>query len=220
MKEPFWKQEKAEEDLEPLLSKVKAHQPELLERFPRDVHRIMAVALPTLVVRYQEGLTGKVVRETLGEQFGVKCEYLEDDLPLSGLTFASDCLVVVLVDTQHGPEAARFTLAHEAGHLATEFMPRLEKDKLGNARVVMVDTAESVTMSGRPVSKRETVANACAAALLAPMDEVRKLFPDEPREDAVERVQTRFGLSRVAATIRLMELGLIPQARIQGQAPL
>jgi Zn-dependent peptidase ImmA (M78 family) len=219
MTAPLWKQEKAEADLEPLLRRVRAVSPGLLEEFPRNLNEILAAALPSLMVRRKDNLVGADVKAVLQKELDIKCEFIKDDQQLSGLTFATDQFVAIFIDTQFGEEAARFTLAHEGGHLATEYIPHLEKGALAGARVLRADPLENLAATESKKSpRREVVANACAAGLLAPIKAVQDVTAAGPL-DLVETVRLRFGLSHQAATIRLMELGLIPQARLAGQAP-
>ncbi len=132
---------------------------------------------------------------------------MADTQALSGLTYATDKLVVIFVDTQFGDEAARFTLAHEAGHLATEYVRRLERGELLDARILLAGPAENMGRT-RASPRREVIANSCAAALLSPMAEVRRVVTEAGAKEAVDAVRYTFGMSRQAAAIRLEELGL------------
>jgi Zn-dependent peptidase ImmA (M78 family) len=88
----------------------------------------------------------------------------------------------------------RFTLAHEYGHHA-----------LGHG----YGPPDSIwTIYGRPLKSREVAANAFAAEFLAPETAVRAFVDHEPTLETVGRVAGHFGLSLLAALIRLGNLGL------------
>lgn len=203
----LWKQARAEADLEPLLRRVRGLDPTVLDRFPRNMEHILALGLPSLMLREIPGLRGADVKRVLREELGIHCDVVGDAQELSGLTYATDKLVVIFVDTQFGDEAARFTLAHEAGHLATEYVRRLERGELADARILLADPAENLGRT-RASPRREVIANSCAAALLAPMAEVRRVVAEAGASEAVDAVRYTFGMSRQAAGIRLEELGL------------
>lgn len=215
----LWKQEKAEADLEPLLRRARDVDPALLARFPHNVEQVLSAALPSFMLRKIQGMTGANVKAALLDELGVQCDMIDDDQELSGLTYATDHFVVVFIDTQHGEDAARFTLAHEAGHLATEYVARLERGELVGARILRLDPMENLVATGKGAPRREVIANSCAAALLAPIAAVQRACESLGEQDPVDVVRETFGMSRQAATIRLMELGLIPQARLPDQAP-
>jgi hypothetical protein len=213
MRPPLWKQEKAEADLAPLLQRVRNIDAALLDEYPRNVRMILSVGLPSAAIRQVENLCGASVMAALAREHGIECAVLPDDQPLCGLTYASDRLVVIFVEKHQDDASLRFTLAHEAGHLATEYLPLLERGELEGLQLLMADPLTNFTSNGKKPPRREVVANSCAAALLAPMDEVRKLHAYARADDAraVQLVSERFGFSRLSAAIRLMELGLIPQ---------
>ena len=129
----------------------------------------------------------------------------------------------VLLETKYGPENEAFTLAHEMGHLAKEFLPMrmvgrsqlelfdgacsaefLHADPPGNVGAV---PSSKETRLQRAAWLREVVANKCAAELMAPYSAVTQMLRGV-RGGAVELLMRRFGLPRRAAELRVGELGL------------
>ena len=98
----LWKQAKAEADLEPLLRRVRVLDPTVLDRFPRNMEHILALGLPSLMLREIPGLRGADVKRVLREELGIHCDVVGDTQALSGLTYATDKLVVIFVDMQFG----------------------------------------------------------------------------------------------------------------------
>jgi Zn-dependent peptidase ImmA (M78 family) len=95
---------------------------------------------------------------------------------------------------QHPVGRQRFTLAHEFGHHV-----------LGHGS----GPPDSIwTIYGKALKSREVEANAFAAELLAPAAGVRELVDGEPTLETVGRVAGHFGLSLLAALVRLSHLSL------------
>jgi hypothetical protein len=235
-----WKHKKAESQVEPLLSRAARLDPELTREFPRSVEAVLAAAMPVSFERYA-GLRMRTVVDILGDSYSIDARaLLEDgDSALAGYTFARGQTAVVFSDSQYGEDFERFTRAHEASHLAVEYLPVLDRARqpqlFGGQPVPEIFArrdppdhifmgAESDTNSGgsgdpsnlRRDPKawlREVIANACAAELLAPYREVGHVAAGlPPGSDLVEAIRRRFGLSRSAAKVRASDLGLLDGA--------
>lgn len=231
-----WKHRKAETDVEALLRSAARLDPSLVTTYPRPVKDILCAALP-VAFECHRGLTAKIVVQVLGDVYGVDhSELLEEgDGALGGYTFARGELAVVFAEIQYGESFERFTIAHEAAHIAVEYLPQLARGRQaelfgGTQQPALFARRDppghffSGTSNGndRPTADyerlradhaawlREVVANACAAELLAPHREVTRALTGLGTNDRVATVQERFGLSRRAAEVRLSELGLIP----------
>lgn len=230
-----WKLRKAEADVERLLQRASAIDPEIVRRFPRSVRDILCASLPVSFECHRQ-LTARKVVEILGDLYGVDHRQLLDDGdgPLAGYTFARGETAVVFAESQYGEGFERFTLAHEAGHIAVEYLPMLAKsrqadlfggerapayyarrDPPGHLFIGDASGSESKTrdadyarlQSDRKSWLREVVANACAAELLAPHRDVTRFIGSlSPHADKRAALQMQFGLSRQAAEVRLREV--------------
>jgi Zn-dependent peptidase ImmA (M78 family) len=103
---------------------------------------------------------------------------------------------VILVNQTDHPNRKRFTVAHELGHFVQKSEDAFE----------YVDRRDTLSTMG--VSPDEMYANAFAANLLMPEEEVKRLH-NEKTSDL--EMALRFGVSREAMSIRLSSLGLTPQ---------
>lgn len=101
---------------------------------------------------------------------------------------------VILVNQFDHPNRKRFTVAHELGHFVQKSEDTFE----------YVDRRD--TLSSMGVSPDEMYANAFAANLLMPEDEIKRLIKEEKTSDL--EMAMRFGVSREAMKIRLSSLGL------------
>lgn len=133
---------------------------------------------------------------------------------LSGaLIKVPDVAPEILVDTEDPPARRRFTCAHELGHFAQRKMDEAYRFLDGDADVYVF---------GRPkdtdsFSEEEAFANAFAANLLMPEDQVRKVynwaqqsvFDGEP--PPLWYMAEKFGVSTEAMKWRLVNLGLREQ---------
>lgn len=233
-----WKHRKAESQLEPLLRRAAALDPELASAFPRPVKDILCASLAVSFESHR-ALTARVVSAVLSDVYGVNDREAlpQGDSPLAGFSYARGDVAVVFSDPQYGDGFENFTIAHEASHLAIEYLPRL----LAPQQVELFGDASKPTFYARrdppehffvgkdpapaPGSDlwseyarlradrntwlREVVANACAAELLAPHRELGRFVRSLPSgADHHAEVRARFGLSKRAAEVRLAELGL------------
>jgi len=232
-----WKHRKAEEQLEPMLRSATKLDPELVTTYPRAVKDILCASLPVAFESHR-GLTSAAIVEVLGDVYGVDHrELLEDgDTPMAGYTFARGAVAVVFSDSQYGEGFERFTVAHEAAHIAVEYLPALRRaaqpDLFGAPKAPILFARRDPPghfLAGRdptPIGSsdlarqyerlradrnallREIIANACAAELIAPHREVRSVLRSfAPGTDGVDAIQAHFGLSRRAAQVRLADLG-------------
>jgi hypothetical protein len=233
-----WKHRKAETEVEPLLARAARLDGSLVHTYPRQVKDILCATLPVAFESRHE-LTARVVVEVLGDVYAIDHRDLlaDGDGPLAGYTFARGNTAIVFSDPQYGEGFERFTLAHEASHLAVEYLPLLagarqaelfggtgapaffaRRDPPGH---IFVGTAGRPTGTSDMVHQyarlradknawlREVVANACAAELLAPHREVSRVLASMVQgADARATIQSFFGLSRRAAEVRLADLGL------------
>jgi hypothetical protein len=230
-----WKLRKAEVDVERLLQRASAIDAEIVRRFPRSIRDILCASLPVSFECHARLTTRKVV-EVLGDLYDVDHrELLSDgDGALAGYTFARGEIAVVFAESQYGEGFERFTLAHEAAHIAVEYLPMLarsrqaelfggerppafyaRRDPPGHLFVGDVagpdakrgDVDYARLQSDRKAWLREVVANACAAELLAPHREVSRLLASlDAHADQRAAIQDHFGLSRQAADVRLREV--------------
>jgi Zn-dependent peptidase ImmA (M78 family) len=231
-----WKHRQAEREVEPLLRAAALVDASVIQVFPRPLVDILSAALPALDVYEVEDLTIEVIKRTLRDQFGaevLRCQPATSSSSVAGFTFANARRVVVFVETKHGPDVGRFTLAHEAGHIVKEVLPRLASSNapmlfpdepflshddsleiIASGAGVPVDLADDdevrALRARRSSWMREVVANILAAELLAPWREVEKIArAAEHSDEAVSVVRDCFGLSQRAARIRLEELQLL-----------
>lgn len=241
MNSTAWKVARAEDEAAPLLRRAAAMMGDesLSSVFPRDICSILQLAVPGFSSYRVPDLTSRKVVEHLREIYGIDgTKLLENgDAPLGGFTYAAQGRVIVFVETSHGPAFELFTWAHEAGHIAKEFLPLLNPPQLDIfappppppyfAHRCSVDVIrgaggfgftdreqEARFRAGHLEAKsreRETIANSIAAALLAPADAVRQVIREAPSTEPSRLLQKKFGLSASAAEIRLKELDLAPQ---------
>lgn len=112
---------------------------------------------------------------------------------------------IIVVNAAHHPNRRRFTAAHECGHLVLH----------GDRGRVFVDASPVFFRDDRSaegIDHQEVEANAFAAELLMPEEELRARVarPIDVMDDlAVRRIAAQFAVSAQALTIRLTKLGLV-----------
>ncbi|MBP2362873.1 MULTISPECIES: helix-turn-helix domain-containing protein [Streptomyces] len=131
------------------------------------------------------------------------------DLPvqaaLSGATWQSDAFRIVLLATTQEWTRARFTLAHEVGHLL--------------ARDAQDLRADAVPEPGRQKDYSEVRANVFAAHFLMPEAEVRAVWErtvtdrNAPTDAELSELVVAFKVSPSALAARLHRIGLLDTAR-------
>lgn len=126
--------------------------------------------------------------EELAHSLGVIIRKAPAPPGLYGALFLLRGRTYVLLSTRQSPERARFTLAHELGHLL--LMPR----------------AASLCYAPHRRDAEERVADRFAAALLMPRELVQYYWT---RGEAFTSLAARFGVSYTAMHKRLAELGLV-----------
>lgn len=230
---PTWKLKQSEAEVDRFLERVTRVDPSLPGQRPRAVEHLLSATFDVAIERCPT-LTLHVVAETLA-RLGISDPDLGtvDAQPLAGFVFGRGDDVVVFTSTAFGPESERFTLAHEAGHLVLEHLPRLDARGQGNLfgdelvpAVLAARDPPSHLFGGDDIAARsakgstqdpaqwlrEVKANAFAAELLAPYREVQRVAgPLKSDAERVDAVRARFALSRRAAEIRLSEVGLVRQ---------
>ena len=102
---------------------------------------------------------------------------------------------VILVNETDNPNRKRFTVAHELGHFVQKSDDAFE----------YVDRRDTLSTMG--VSPEEMYANAFAANLLMPEEEVKRLHSEKASD---LEMALRFGVSREAMRVRLSSLGITP----------
>lgn len=136
------------------------------------------------------------------ERLGAQVVYLNvgDRDPVEGAFLRRKGRSFILINSAKGTRRARFTCAHELGHLRL-----LDPDE----DVEFVDTEQTIT---RPKDYEERMACVFAAELLAPADGIQAVVEStENIEEWVGTLVRQYGISPKAATIRLAECGLISQ---------
>jgi Zn-dependent peptidase ImmA (M78 family) len=143
----------------------------------------------------------------LAEALGAEIEY-EDLRRMAGMLIRKDNRAFIVVNENDPDSRKRFTIAHEIAHL------QLHKGELfldHNYRVNFREGENSRTAS----RQQEREANAFAAELLMPCDRVIEAYVEITRgspnidiEDLVMDLADRFGVSRMAMSYRLANIGL------------
>jgi hypothetical protein len=215
-----------------------AIDPSVSDTFPRPIEDILAAALPALEVHRVRSLDVKGIVAQLGDSYGIDERSLLEggNESLGGFTYADMHRALVFVEVKYGTDFENFTLAHEAGHIAKELLPRLAQrhqsdmfavptgrliahrdppevifDAVGFYAAQPIEVRLRSMKAKAEAWTREVIANACAAELLAPWTAVQRVVAAAPpSSNLVELVSTTFGLSGRAARIRLVELGLLP----------
>ena len=138
----------------------------------------------------------------------VHTEDLEADV--SGMMVTcEDSSVSIVINCNHHANRHRFSIAHELGHY---FMHRaLSPVFVDSTKVFFRDARAS-----EGTNRQEIEANAFAAELLMPEEEVRKRFPHtfslmevEELAEEIEKRAKEFGVSTAALSIRLNRLGVL-----------
>lgn len=154
--------------------------------------------------RYNAGLslTEPVNVKTLIRKLGITLVYR----PMSDRSYGIGCKsssgkMFILVNSENGRGRQHFTVAHELYHLFYEEHPVPHMCEMG-------------------VSSVEKNANRFASALLMPREGVLSIIPSEElarhtiSQATVLRLEHFFGVSRFTLLIRLKDIGLITQRRL------
>ncbi|MFS0490821.1 ImmA/IrrE family metallo-endopeptidase [Leadbetterella byssophila] len=143
----------------------------------------------------------------------VRHNFNNNDLNLldqvSGALVVKDGKRTIGVNIHEDEKRQRFTIAHELGHY---FLDHL------NGAEIILDTKRLYRNlnSGMGVNKQEVEANAFAAALLMPKEEIIKALKVESQRtdiiydhDIIASLAEKFQVSQISMSIRLNRLGLI-----------
>jgi Zn-dependent peptidase ImmA (M78 family) len=140
----------------------------------------------------------------------------EDNLEdISGLIYREGNQVILGVNINHAETRKRFTIAHELGHYYLHANNQLFVDKVFAVKLRDHTSSEAVNIE-------EIEANAFAAELLMPtmylQKDFQKLQPGvwdydhwEEMDDVVKKLAHIYQVSPQAMTIRLINLGVLPQ---------
>lgn len=116
-----------------------------------------------------------------------------------GLSYCREGFRLALIDSEKSWTRQRYTLAHEIGHIIA-----------GDAQDIQLDVDVQSVTTRRNVT--EMRANAFAAALLMPADQVAVEFPDGVESIQFAKAVGTLGVSASALSWRLVNLNLIGQA--------
>lgn len=169
-------------------------------RINAEVRRLLA--LP-------EGAARPVAVDELArsQDIAVVYEQLEGDEDISGFYLREGANAVIGVNADHARVRQRFTIAHELGHATLDRRQGMHIDRAFRLR----DTTSALA-----IDAEEIAANAFAAALLMPEEEVRAAVADglDISEDGeIRALAKRFGVSQQAIMYRLVNLGLTLDGR-------
>lgn len=161
-----------------------------------------------LLVEHGHTATVPVPVEAIAKELGVAIRREHFDAPdVSGVLIREPGQTPVIgVNTATVAVRQRFTVAHELGHFLLHQGKRLVLDRA--VRVNFRDNASSLATDAEEIE-----ANAFAASLLMPsglvLAELHKQLRGRPCSDSelVERLATRFKVSRSAMEFRLINLG-------------
>ena len=134
---------------------------------------------------------------------------------IAGLVFREGNQVIIGVNSKDRETRRRFTIAHELGHFFLHSNNPLFVDK-----VFAVKLRDHV--SSEAVDIEEIEANAFAAELLMPTKLLQKDFQEiqpgaldyedwKEMDDVIQKLALKYEVSKQAMTIRLINLGVIPQ---------
>jgi Zn-dependent peptidase ImmA (M78 family) len=151
--------------------------------------------------------SGPIPVERLAKSLGAEVRYQSLKGDLSGFLYRDGKRVVIGVNSHHPTTRQHFTVAHELGHLL-----------LHGPQGVYVDHDFKLRLrsdiSSQGVDEEEIEANLFAAELLMPdallHRDLRKLGTlGVLRDDAIQRLANKYGVSPQALLIRLGGLGYI-----------
>lgn len=204
----------AESQVEKLLRAARRHAPELTRVFPRPLDQLAGMSTDDLRICFESSplVTDKFIQQKLHEKYGIRRTVAHArDREYYGHLSCRGKVVVIFYSTGFGEQCARFSVAHELGHLFLEYVDtfaasgqhKLFEDKEEPSLVA----ADATDASSDVTSFRERKANWFATELLAPYRQVGIVLRDvKDRAERVAGLCSYFGLSRKAAQIRVDEL--------------
>jgi Zn-dependent peptidase ImmA (M78 family) len=209
-----WKHRQSEKEVFPVVHSAFLCDKSIVTSFPRSINTILCCSFP-ISFESRKSLRTSMIMDILQDVYHVYDSGVMDegDIELAGYTFARGGYAIIFSDPQFGEGFERFTISHEAGHLITEYFPLIANSCASRIFEVRDPKEHFFGNTEQIKEKREVIANLCAAELLAPYKEVGRLFSELPSHlDPVDAVKDHFGLSRRAARIRLLDLGLISES--------
>jgi Zn-dependent peptidase ImmA (M78 family) len=208
-----WKHHQAAKEMEPAIKEIRRRGADTLTVCPRNIEHI--ISLFPVAIEKHENLTLSIVSNTLQQKYGVRGFHASEDVRLGGYVVASGGSAVIFAETSRGDRYTRFSLAHEFGHYMLEHFLILDAqsaqyslfdfDVSSCDRLEISDTNPTLERSvgrRRRYDLREVRANAFAAELLMPYDEILR-----HARTAEVHLEDLFGVSRAAVEIRLKDLG-------------
>lgn len=142
--------------------------------------------------------------ELIAKSSGIRIEHLPLDDDLSGMSFVKDGHKFIIVNKHHHINRRRFTIAHELGHHCLHYDYLL--DNVHIDKTVLRRDQHSAT----GVDGKEREANAFAAELLMPAQELKKWEKvDINDDDTISALAKRLKVSTAALIFRLTNLGYV-----------
>jgi Zn-dependent peptidase ImmA (M78 family) len=123
---------------------------------------------------------------------------------ISGLLLRREGSTICIINRDHAPTRRRYSIAHEIGHFT-----------LHPPEEAYIDVAARSDRSSDGTDPREIEANAFAAVLLMPEQQLRQRVPGpldisfENDAEKVSHLAKEFDVSTMAMTYRLLNLGLL-----------
>lgn len=144
----------------------------------------------------------KKVADKIGINQIYKAEFESDEV--SGILKKEGDNWNIYVNSSDSTRRRRFTTAHEIGHFLSIQFDSLSKDAIDGENEISDFAYLQRTGEINPI---ESEANAIAAKLLMPEQEIRGLLKDGKN---VEEMADRFQVSEIAMSVRLNVIGLKP----------
>lgn len=149
--------------------------------------------------------------EKIVNEFGITVRYEPLDSTkekISGMLYRSKSDCVIGINSSESAERQRFTMGHELGHFLLHKGMQMHLDSSRNIFLRKLGSSKSF-------DPKELQANAFAAELLMPESFVKSAVNTFTKhiddvESLIEELAVRFRVSSQAMTMRLIELGLVP----------
>jgi Zn-dependent peptidase ImmA (M78 family) len=184
------------------LQVVQSIEASLVNIFPRPLREMILIACPASVVEIENLSIRKVTSylDLMQIPHSLDGESIDEDLAGFILFRRRHGLIFTEQSGSNGFRA--FTLAHELGH----FWEFWNKAKTENVSYEKRDQPQNLQ---EKLNYEEFRANHFAAELLMPIDSVALLASNYAGDQLLEEMIKMFGVSEVAAQIRLKEFGLL-----------
>jgi uncharacterized protein DUF955 len=184
------------------LQRVQKIEPSLLHAFPRPLREIILVACPASVVEIENLSLKNVISylDSMRIPHSLEVDFMDEEL--AGFILFRRRHGLIFTE-QFGSAGFRaFTLAHELGH----FWEFWNKAKTDDACFEKRDQPQNLQ---EKLNYEQFRANHFAAELLMPLDSVALLASNYSGQTLMEEMINMFGVSEVAAQIRLKEFALL-----------